>query len=95
MTITWWWRDSRRAVPESTDAEIFWLVHPDAVEGKDYDPEKLDGAVGHHDPRRCVARREQSCGHRIGRLPGRPICAQQKPGRQDFIAWYMNEVVQT
>ena len=27
--------------PALTDAEIWWLVHPDAEEGKDYDPEKL------------------------------------------------------
>lgn len=27
--------------PELTDIEIFWLVHPDAVAGTDFDPEKL------------------------------------------------------
>jgi Rieske 2Fe-2S family protein len=27
--------------PELTDVEIFWLVHPDAVAGVDFDPEKL------------------------------------------------------
>ena len=27
--------------PELTDVEIFWLVHPDAVAGIDFDPEKL------------------------------------------------------
>lgn len=27
--------------PELTDVEIFWLVHPDAVAGEDFDPEKL------------------------------------------------------
>ena len=27
--------------PALTDAEIWWFVHPDAKEGKDYDPEKL------------------------------------------------------
>ncbi len=31
--------------PEFTDSEIFWLVHPDAVAGKDYDPEKLTDQI--------------------------------------------------
>ncbi len=30
----------------STDAEIFWLVHPDAKEGKDYDPKRLQALWG-------------------------------------------------
>ena len=42
----------------NSNCQIFWLVHEDAEEGKDYDVEKLTWLVGHHDDRRQDDHRE-------------------------------------
>lgn len=77
--------------PDSTDAEIFWLVHPDAVEGKDYDPEKLMALwdITIREDAWLVENNHvgaKSGGYRSGHYSTRegwPV---------DFITWYMNEV---
>lgn len=80
--------------PDSTDAEIFWLVHPDAVEGKDYDPEKLMALwdITIREDAWLVENNHvgvKSGGYRAGRYSTRegwPV---------DFIGWYMNEGVKS
>jgi phenylpropionate dioxygenase-like ring-hydroxylating dioxygenase large terminal subunit len=78
--------------PESTDAEIIWLVHPDAVEGKDYDPEKLMALwdITMREDAWLVENNHvgvKSGGYRAGHYSAR------EGWPSGFIDWYMNEVV--
>ena len=78
--------------PESTDAEIVWLVHPDAVEGKDYDPDDLMALwdITIREDAWLVENNHvgvESGGYRAGHY------APAEGWPKDFIAWYMNEVV--
>ena len=78
--------------PELTDAEAWWLVHPDAVEGKDYDPEKLMALwdITIIEDAWIVENNHlgiKSAGYTPGRYsPDEIDCA-------DFIAWYMRDVI--
>ena len=77
---------------DSTDAEIIWLVHPDAVEGRDFDPEKVKGlwhvtiqedawiTVNNHDGIRSAA---YGSGH----------YSRNERSLVNFMDWYMKEVV--
>ena len=78
--------------PESTDAEIFWLVHPDAVEGKDYDPDDLMALwdITIREDAWLVENNHvgiKSGGYRAGHY------APSETWPVGFISWYMNEVV--
>ena len=77
---------------DRTDAEIIWLVHPDAVEGRDYDPDNVKAlwhvtiqedlwiTVNNHDGIRSAA-------YGLGRY------ARNERSLVNFMDWYMNEVV--
>jgi len=78
--------------PVSTDAEIFWLVHPDAVEGKDYDPDDLMALwdITIREDAWLVENNHvgvESGGYRAGHY------APSEGWPKNFVAWYMNEVV--
>ena len=78
--------------PVSTDAEIVWLVHPDAVEGKDYDPDDLMALwdITIREDAWLVENNHvgvESGGYRAGHY------APSEGWPKDFITWYMNEVV--
>ena len=80
--------------PEFTDCEIFWLVHPDAVEGKDYVAKNLMALWD-------ITIREDIWiveNNHLGVKSGayRPARYSKNEGDpSDFINWYMNDVVQT
>jgi Rieske 2Fe-2S family protein len=82
---------------ESTDAEIFWLVHPDAKEGKDYDVKRLQALWGNtYREDRWICENQQF-GIRSSRYNadrGQPYAAQEG-GPAGFIKWYMREVAST
>ena len=77
---------------DGTDAEIIWLVHPDAVEGRDFDPEKVKGlwhltiqeddwiTANNHNGIRSAA---YGSGH----------YSRNERSLVNFMDWYMNEVV--
>ena len=78
--------------PAQTDCELMWLVHPDAVEGRDYDPDDLM-ALWHvtiqediwvvENNHRGVGSGSYSAGrYSIG-----------ESGPSDFVEWYMDEIV--
>ena len=79
--------------PELTDAEIFWLVHPDAVAGKDYDPDALMALwdITMLEDVWIVENNHvgvKSGGYRAGRYSVHEVSPSA------FVAWYMKEVVQ-
>ena len=78
--------------PELTDAEIWWLVHPDAEEGKDYDPEQLMALWDITIIEDAWIVENNHVGIRSkGYVAGRYSLREGQPSR--FVAWYMNEVV--
>jgi Rieske 2Fe-2S family protein len=80
----------------STDAEIIWLVNPTAVEGKDYQVERLTALwdVTMREDKWIVENNHQgiTCGggYRSGRYATHEV-GRTTPGA--FINWYMTEVV--
>ncbi len=79
--------------PEFTDCEIFWLVHPEAVEGKDYVAKNVM-ALWDITIREDVWIVENNhLGIKSGAYsPGRYAKHEKDPS--EFITWYMNNVVQ-
>ncbi len=78
--------------PELTDVEIFWLVHPDAVAGIDFDPEKLRELwdITIVEDAWIVENNHvgvKSKGYRSGRYSVHEV----QPSF--FAAWYMREIV--
>jgi Rieske 2Fe-2S family protein len=79
--------------PEFTDCEIFWLVHPDAVEGKDYVAKNLMALWDITIREDIWIVENNHLGVKSGAYgPGRYSKNEGEPS--DFVAWYMNEVVQ-
>jgi phenylpropionate dioxygenase-like ring-hydroxylating dioxygenase large terminal subunit len=78
--------------PELTDCEIFWLVHPDAVAGKDFDPEKVK-ALWHITIQEDIWIVENNhVGVKSGAYSaGRYSKDEGSPS--SFVAWYMRDVV--
>lgn len=78
--------------PELTDCEIFWLVNPKAVEGKDYKPEKVM-ALWDITIREDIWIVENNHLGVTSRAygPGRYAEHEGSPAR--FVKWYMDEVV--
>ena len=80
--------------PADTDCEIWWLVHPDAEAGKDFDPEKVM-ALWHitiMEDAWIVENNHvgiKSGAYRSGRYSTR------EGGPSGFVSWYMNEVVKS
>ena len=79
-----------------TDAEIFWLVHPDAEEGKDYDVAHLQGLWGntYREDRWLSENQQYGVGSTRFNFRGeaQPYAASEG-GPRGFIEWYMREVV--
>lgn len=77
--------------PELTDIEILWLVHPDAVAGKDFDPEKLS-ELWHitiiEDA--WIVENNHVGVKSYGYRPGRYTKHEQQPSF--FASWYMKEI---
>lgn len=81
----------------STDAEIFWLVHPDAKEGKDYDVKRIQALWGNtyrEDRWLCENQQFGIMSSRYNYRSGQPYAAQEG-GPASFIQWYMREVAPT
>jgi len=81
--------------PASTDAELFFLVHPDAKEGKDYDVKRIQALWGNtYREDRWICENQQ-----FGVLSerynfkgvGQPYAAQEG-GPASLAQWYMREV---
>ena len=86
-------RFAPRAV-DLTDAEIFYLVHPDAKEGKDYDVKRLQALWGNtyrEDRWICENQQFGIASNHFNHRGGQPY-AQQEGGPASFIQWYMREV---
>ena len=78
--------------PARTDIEAWWLVHPDAEEGKDYDPEKLMALwdITVHEDAWIVENNHlglRSNGYSAGRYSS---SGEGYPSA--FVAWYMRSV---
>ena len=77
---------------EHTDCELIWLVHPDAVEGHDYDPERVK-ALWHITIQEDIWVVENNhAGVRSGAY-GAGRYARSEGGPRGFIRWYMNQLV--
>ena len=78
-----------------TDAELFWLVHPDAKEGKDYDVKRLQALWGNtYREDRWICENQQfgvlSERYNFGGS-GQPYAAQEG-GPASIAQWYMREI---
>jgi Rieske 2Fe-2S family protein len=79
----------------STDAEIFYLVHPDAQEGKDYDVKRIQALWGNTYREDRWLCENQQLGVLSGRYnfgKGQPYAASEG-GPAGFVQWYMREIV--
>jgi phenylpropionate dioxygenase-like ring-hydroxylating dioxygenase large terminal subunit len=79
---------------DMTDAEIFWLVHPDAKEGKDFDVKRMQALWGNtyrEDRWICENQQYGIASSRFNYRGGQPY-ASQEGGPASFIQWYMREV---
>jgi phenylpropionate dioxygenase-like ring-hydroxylating dioxygenase large terminal subunit len=75
-----------------TDCEIFWLIHPDAVEGKDYHADKLMALWGITIQEDIWIVENNHLGITSGAYSsGRYAGHENYPA--DFVKWYMTEVV--
>jgi len=81
--------------PASTDAELFFLVHPDAKEGKDYDVKRMQALWGNtyrEDRWICENQQFGVMSERYNfRGQGQPYAAQEG-GPASLVQWYMREV---
>ena len=75
-----------------TDCEIVWLVHPDAVEGRDYDPEHVKGLWHVTIQEDIWVTDNNHAGVESGAY-GAGRYAMTEGGPSGFVSWYMNEVV--
>ena len=67
-------RTSSRPVDHlNSKCDIYWMVRGDAVEGKDYDLDEADMALGCHDRGRQDDHRQQLEGRSVTLLPARPV----------------------
>jgi Rieske 2Fe-2S family protein len=77
--------------PLLTEVEITWLVHKDAVEGRDYDPDKVSWVwrvTGEADVRICENNQLGVMSSRY--RPG--LYSKPEDGVEDFIKWYLRRV---
>jgi len=87
-------RFTPRAV-DRTDAELFWLVHPDAKEGKDYDVKRIQALWGNtYREDRWICENQHlgvlSERYNFGGT-GQPYAAQEG-GPASIAQWYMREI---
>lgn len=79
----------------STDAEIFWLVHPEAKEGKDYQVDRIQALWGNtyrEDRWICENNHLGIMSERYNLKGGQPYAATEG-GPAGFVKWYMREIV--
>jgi phenylpropionate dioxygenase-like ring-hydroxylating dioxygenase large terminal subunit len=79
----------------STDAEIFWLVHPDAKEGKDYQVDRIQALWGNtYREGRWICENNHFgiLSNAYNAKGGQPYAATEG-GPAGFVKWYMREVV--
>jgi phenylpropionate dioxygenase-like ring-hydroxylating dioxygenase large terminal subunit len=80
---------------DKTDAELFWLVHPDAKEGKDYDVKRMQALWANtyrEDRWICENQQMGVMSERFNfRGTGQPY-AEQEGGPASICQWYMREV---
>ena len=77
--------------PLETEVELIWLVHEDAVEGRDYDPDAVSWVW-----RITVEQDRTICeNNQLGVLSSRyrpgPHAATERPA-DDFVRWYLGEL---
>ncbi len=81
--------------PDRTDAELFWLVHPDAKEGKDYDVKRMQALWANtfrEDRWICENQQFGVMSERYNfRNSGQPYAASEG-GPASICQWYMREV---
>ncbi|MBL3703974.1 Rieske 2Fe-2S domain-containing protein [Sulfitobacter sp. BDSS02] len=76
--------------PQQTEVQTTWLVHKDAVEGVDYDLEKLTEVwVATNDEDRRVVEDNQTGINSPSYEPG-PYSSIQETGVNQFVNWYCN-----
>ena len=77
---------------KSTDAELFWLVHPDAKEGKDYQVKKITDLwdITYREDRWITENNHQGIESGFY-ASGKYAASETGPSR--FVKWYMQEVV--
>ena len=79
-----------------TDAEVFWLVHPDAEEGKDYDVAHMQALWGntYREDRWLSENQQYGVGSTRFNFKGesQPYAASET-GPAGFIEWYMREMI--
>ena len=79
---------------DHTDAELFWLVHPDAKEGKDYDVKRIQALWGNtyrEDRWICENQHMGVRSERYNFRGGQPYAAEEG-GPASICQWYMREV---
>ena len=79
-----------------TDAEVFWLVHPDAEEGKDYDVAHMQALWGntYREDRWLSENQQYGVGSTRFNFEGKPQpYAASEGGPAGFIEWYMREMI--
>ena len=76
-----------------TDCEIVWLVHPDAVEGRDYDPDNVK-ALWHVTIQEDIWITDNNHAGIESGAYGAGRYSTHEGGPSRFIDWYMKEVVQ-
>jgi len=75
-----------------TDCEIVWLVHPDAVEGRDYDPDNVK-ALWHVTIQEDIWITDNNhAGVESGAYTAGRYSAHEG-GPSSFMNWYMKEIV--
>ena len=75
-----------------TEVTTTWLVHKDAVEGRDYDLTRLTEVwIATNDEDRCVVEENQIGINSPAYEPG-PYSAKQESGVVQFVDWYVNKL---
>jgi stachydrine N-demethylase len=78
--------------PQETEVTTKWLVHKDALEGRDYDLQRLTEVwVATNDEDRTVVEDNQQGINSPAYEPG-PYSASQESGVIQFIDWYLNNL---
>lgn len=78
--------------PEFTECEIFWLVHPDAVAGKDFDPDAVMALWDITIKEDIWIVENNHLGVKSGAY-GAGRYSKNENGPKGFIKWYMDDVM--
>ena len=81
--------------PTETEVTTTWLVHKDAVEGKDYDLKRLTEVwIDTNDEDRRVVEENQIGVNSPAYEPG-PYSEKQESGVRQFIDWYVQSMIRS